>query len=208
MKVYNYEQGSDDWFKVRLGIPTASEFDKILTGTGKSSTQVNAYINKLLAEVITGKPVNTFQKTEAMERGNELEQEAADYYSMLRDVDLQTIGFCTDDAGLYGCSPDRLVGDEGLLEIKCPLAHTHVEYLLSGKMDTGYIPQVQGQLLVTGRKWCDFMSYHPDMPPLIVRVERDEQYISDLQQELNSVAKKIADKKAELISKGFLDEAN
>jgi len=208
MKTYDYEQGSDEWHKVRLGIPTASEFDKILTGTGKPSTQANAYINKLLAEVITGKPVSTFQKTDAMERGNELEQEAADYYSMLNDVELEKTGFCTDDAGLYGCSPDRLIGEEGLLEIKCPLAHTHVEYLLSGKMDTGYIPQVQGQLLVTGRKWCDFMSYHPDMPPMIVRIERNEQYISSLQQELIDVARKIADRKAALIDKGILDEAN
>ncbi len=208
MKVYDFEQGSEEWLQIRLGKPTASEFDKIITGTGSKSTQASDYINKLLAELLTKKPVNTFQKTEAMERGNELEQEAADYYEMLNNIDLVKIGFCVDDAEQYGCSPDRLVGEDGLLEIKCPLAHTHVKYLLSGKMDTGYIPQVQGQLMITGRAWCDFMSYHPDMPPLIVRVARDEEYILNLKGELSGLLSKLNERKSNLISKGFLDEAN
>ncbi len=206
MKVYDFEQGSEEWLQIRLGKPTASEFDKIITGTGKASTQVNGYINKLLAEVIMGKPAESF-KSEAMERGSQLEQEAADYYEMLNDAVLHKVGFCTDDAGLFGCSPDRLVGDDGLLEIKCPLPHTHVSYLLSGKMDTGYKPQVQGQLMITGRAWCDFMSYHPDMPPLIVRVDRDEDYIESLKNELLDVIKQIQVGKNKLISEGVLDAA-
>lgn len=208
MLTHEIEQGTPEWEQVRLGVFTASEFDKVLTGGGKPSTQVNAYINKLLAEIITGKPIASFQKTEAMERGNELEQEAADYYALLEDAPLSKVGFCTDDKSIYGCSPDRLVGDSGLLEIKCPLAHTHVENLLCGKMDIGYKPQVQGQLLVTGRAWCDFMSYHPDMPPLIVRIERDEEYITNLHNALVAAYYELNKRKAELISKGIIDEKN
>ncbi len=204
MKTFDVEQGSEEWFAARVGIPTASKFDKILTPTGKASTQADGYAAELLAEIITGKPVQTFEKTPWMERGNELEAEAALYYELQNDIEVKAVGFCTDDLGLYGCSPDRLVGEDGLLEIKCPAPHTHVQYLLSGKVDNGYMPQIQGQLLVTGRKWCDWMSYNPEMPALVIRVERNEEYIANLKKELEGFAAKLAANKQALKDKGYL----
>lgn len=204
MIIHDVEQGSPEWLAARLGIPTASEVDKIITSTGGVSTQAAAYSARLLAEIITGKPVQTFEKTPYMDRGNELEQEAADYYSFQNDIDLIKVGFCTNDEKTFGCSPDRLIGDDGLLEIKCPAPHTHVQYLLKGEVDRGYYPQIQGQLLVTGRKWCDWLSYNPDMPSLIIRVERDTQYIMSMVAALNKFTKNLNEQKETLKQKGYI----
>ena len=96
------------------------------------------------------------------------------------------VGLCyLDEHRNFSCSPDGLVGEDGGLEIKCPLIHTHVEYLLDGKLPTKYVQQVQGSMLISGRKWWDFMSYYPGLKPLVVRVERDEKFIAKLKDELN-----------------------
>lgn len=180
MIIHDLDQGSPEWFAVRLGIPTASCFDKLITPTGKESTQREAYENQLVAEILTGKPVNDFEGNEWTQRGNELESDAAAFYALQRDIEPVKVGFITNDAGVFGCSPDRLIGDDGLLEIKCPAPHTHVKYMLDRSIDRKYYPQLQGQLLVTGRKWVDIISYHPEMQPVIIRVERDETFLSDL----------------------------
>ena len=112
-----------------------------------------------------------------MDRGQNLEAEAVKFYEYMWDVDTTVVGFCTNDAGTVGASPDRLVGSNGLLEIKCPAEHTHVGYLLHKPVDRSYYPQIMGQMWVTGRRWVDILSYHPEMPPARVRVERDEKYI-------------------------------
>ena len=155
------EQGSEQWHQLRLGIPTASEFDKIITATGAPSKQSEAYANRLLAELIVGHQVETFKKTAWMERGNELEAEAAAYYDLTNDVETEKVSFITDDERTMGCSPDRLIGEEGLLELKCPAPNTQIDYILNGKLDRDYWPQVQGQLLITKRKWVDLVSYYP-----------------------------------------------
>lgn len=204
MKIIDVVQGTDEWIQARLAIPTASEFDKIITPTGKISTQAEAYMNKLLSEVITGKPALTFEKTPWMERGNELEAEAAQFYELQNDLDSVKVGFCMNDEGTIGASPDRLIGADGLLEIKCPAPQTHVGYLLSGKIDRGYWPQVQGQLYITGRKWCDWMSYNPEMPPVIIRVERDESFISLMNAALQDFVIKMNIAKQTLIEKGYI----
>lgn len=180
MIIHDLEQGSPEWFAVRLGIPTASYFDKLITPTGKESTQAETYENKLVAELLTGKPVDDFEGNEYTRQGNEREPDAAAFYALQRDIDPIKVGFVTDDNRTYGCSPDRLIGDDGLLEIKCPAAHTHVKYMLDRNIDRKYYPQIQGQLLVTGRKWVDIISYHPEMQPVIIRVERDEIFLKDL----------------------------
>lgn len=204
MKTYDVEQNTPEWFDVRKGIPTASEFHRILTPTGKKSAQATGYMEKLLAEIILGKPVQTFEKTPWMERGNELEQEASDYYEFENGVEVKKIGFCTDDLGLYGCSPDRLVGEEGGLEIKVVAPNTQVSYLLSGKFDNDYKPQIQGTLLITGRKWWDWQSYCPEMPAVKFRIERDEAYIAELKAELEIFNKKLEESKQSLKDKGYL----
>ncbi len=203
MKIHNVTQGEEDWFKVRLGKPTASSFDKIITPTGKPSTQADKYMNWLLAELMVGKPLETF-KNEWMERGNELEPAAADFYSFTKEVELEKVGFITDDAEAFGCSPDRLIGEDGLLEIKCPAPHTHVGYLLNPIVDGEYMPQLQGQLLITGRKWVDIISYHPELSPVIIRVERNETFIRELGILLGGFMNAMNDKKEILRKKGFL----
>jgi hypothetical protein len=179
MIVHDCVQGTSEWLAVRAGIPTASAFDKILTPKGKLSTQAEKYMHKLLAERLMGRPV-----TEAvsywMGRGNQMEAEAVAYYESLRDLDTVRVGLITNDARTIGASPDRLVGDDGLLEIKVPAEHTHVAYLLTRAVDAEYWPQVQGQLWVTGRAWLDILSYHPEMPPALIRVARDAAYIGAL----------------------------
>jgi hypothetical protein len=204
MIIHDVEQGTPEWFAARLGIPTASEFSKIYTPTGKVSTQAKGYMNKLLAEIITGEPVQTFEKTPWMERGNELEQEAADFYEFLKDTEVSKIGFCTNDAREYGCSPDRLIGETGGLEIKVVAPHTMASYLLSSEIDMDYWPQVQGNMLVTGRDWWDWMAYCPKMPPLIIRVGRADEYIAGLTERLKTFNYDLFMAKDALRSKGYL----
>jgi len=177
MRVIDFPQRSPEWFQARLGIPSASSFDKVITPGGKASTQAEGYLNKLVAEVLTGR-TDGQEPNDAMQRGTLMEPEARAYYELIGGPVVES-GFCIHDDG-FGCSPDGLVGEDGLLEIKCPLSHTHVSYLKDGKIPGIYVPQVQGQLLVMGRQWCDFLSYHPDMKPLLVRVERDEKFIATL----------------------------
>jgi hypothetical protein len=179
MRMRNDEQGSDAWLQSRLGRPTASNFGKLITTTGKASTSAEAYINELIAQRITGE-IPEFFKSEAMQRGNDLEASAKALYEFTRDVEVVEVGLCLHDEFDCGASPDGLVGDDGGLEIKCPLPHTHVSYLRDGNIPSKYIPQVQGCLWITGREWWDFMSYHPAMEDLIVRVYRDEAYIKKL----------------------------
>lgn len=179
MRMRNDEQGSDAWLQSRLGRPTASNFGKLITPTGKASTSAEAYINELIAQRITGE-IPEFFKSEAMQRGNDLEASAKALYEFAMDVEVVEVGLCLHDEFECGASPDGLVGDDGGLEIKCPLPHTHVSYLRDGNMPSKYIPQVQGCLWITEREWWDFMSYNPCMEDLIVRVYRDEAYIKKL----------------------------
>lgn len=182
MIVHNVQQGTPEWFKVRSGIPTASCFDKIITGkTMKPSSQAEGYMAFLIAETLLGRPLDKFEsKPYWMERGQILEQEAADMYAFMRDVTVDKAGFITTDDAIAGCSVDRFVGDDGILEIKCPAPWTHAENLIADGPDPDYHQQRQGQLWITGRKWVDFMSFHPEMPPAIHRVERDDEYIAAL----------------------------
>ena len=179
MRVHNHEQGSEEWLESRLGRPTASNFSKLITPTGKASSSADAYINELIAQKITGE-IPEFYKNAAMERGNELEPAAKALYEFTRDVEVVEVGLCLHDELECGASPDGLVNDDGGIEIKCPLPHTHIGYLKDGKVPTKYIPQIQGCLWITEREWWDFMSYHPSMEDLIVRVYRDEAYIKKM----------------------------
>ena len=192
-------QGDDVWRQARTGIPTASSFDKICTpATAKASTQSEAYMYKLLAEWMTGAKEEE-EPNEWMLRGIELEGQARETYQFVTDNEVVTAGFIySNEERLIGCSPDGLIGAKGGLEIKCPAPHTHVEYLLGGKIPTKYIPQVQGCMLVTGRGWWDFMSFHPEMPPLIVRIDRDDTYICKLSELLGAFNSEMQEKRAKL----------
>jgi hypothetical protein len=119
-----------------------------------------------------------------MERGLIVEAEAADWYEFDQDVTVQRVGFITDDNHTIGCSPDRLVGDDGLLEIKAPLPQTQVEYWISGEVSERFRPQLQGQLYISHRSWVDIVSWHDVLPKLVMRVEPDETFIKALDREL------------------------
>ena len=207
MIVHDCEQGTPEWLAARLGIPTASEFDKIITPTGKPSTQCDAYAHRLLAEIMVGKPVESFEPTAWMDRGNVLEPEAVSFYELQTDFEAVPVGFVTDDLRTMGASPDRLIGDAGLLEIKCPAPHTHVQYLLDGCIDRKYYPQVQGQLLVTGRAWADLVSYHPELPPVVIRIERDLPFLATLTDLLTQFTRGLEAKRRVMVERGYLAAA-
>lgn len=196
MITLNVTQGTPEWLAVRLGIPTASNFDRIVTPKGALSASSEKYLNELVAEWFIGEPV-TNQATEYMERGTTLEAEAVDWYQWDTQLSTSRIGFCTLDDGSAGCSPDLLVGGDGLAEIKCPSAPVHVGYLRGGIHDE-YKCQTQGQLWITGRKWVDVMSFHPIMPKVRVRFDRDEEFIGKLAAAVAAFTVKLADAKAKL----------
>jgi len=183
MKIINCEQGTPEWHAARCGVPSASNFDRIITLDGKPSKQRQKYLYQLAGEKITGTAEEIYQN-EAMQRGKQLEDEARKLYEMLTEKEVKQVGFCLNKNPLYGASPDGLIGEEGLLEIKCPIISTHVGYLLENNLPNDYLQQIQGQLLVTGREWCDFMSYYPAMKPLIVRVIPDKEFQKMLKKEL------------------------
>lgn len=174
---HDVEQGGPEWKMLRLGIPTASQFDKILTPGGKLSASADKYMNTLLAEQLLGVPMDD-ASSGFMERGNVLEKRALGYYELLHDgVVLEKIGFLTRDDRRVGASPDQLVGKDGLLEIKCPSAPNHVGYMRDAE-GIGYKVQVQGQLWIAEREWSDTLSYNPDLPPALVRQTRDDKFIA------------------------------
>jgi hypothetical protein len=200
-------QGSEAWRRARMGVPTASQFNRILTPTGRPSKQAEHYIYELLAELMMGRPLDS-ESYPWMQRGIDLEEDAALWYEMQRDVTTDTIGFCMTDDGTIGASPDRLVGDDGLLEIKCPSPAVHVQYLLYPQrgVDAEYRVQVMGQLYVAERKWCDVVSYHPELPKVIVRVERDDEYIALLDDALRKFCEQLKEGKEELRRQNLLAE--
>jgi YqaJ-like viral recombinase domain len=132
VKTIDCTQGSIEWTAARLGRITASNMEKIISPTGHESKQGDKYMNRLIAEIITGQSEESFAGNAHTERGNEFEQEAADYYAALNDLELQPVGFCLTDDGAIGCSPDRLIGEQGMLEIKTGLGHIFIESALTG----------------------------------------------------------------------------
>ena len=181
MIISQYEQRSPEWFNERLGCVTASNASKIITATGKPSTQAKAYMYQLLAEWEAGKPVDVFEPTAAMQNGIDREDDARNLYSFITGNQVDEVGLIyKDDSKLVGASVDGIIGDSGVWECKCPKASTLIGYRLDDKMPSAYFPQVQMQMYVTDRKWADFFSYHPDIKHFYIRVERDDKYIETL----------------------------
>lgn len=189
MKIIQCKQGTEAWHAARLGLPTASNFGKIVTPAGKPSASAEGYLHRLVAERLLGHPVED-AAGEWIERGRITEAEAVAFYEMQQGVDTQAGGFVTTDDGTAGCSPDRLVGADGGLELKCPSAAVHVGYLLDVE-PRKYWPQIQGALWVTGRVWWDFLSYCPELPPALVRYKRDEEFIATLAREVGIFSARV-----------------
>lgn len=179
LEIFDCEQNSSEWFAARLGIPTASNFSAVLAkGEGKTR---RAYLLKLAGEAITGESAESFGNAHT-ERGHAMEADARNLYAFAQDVEPELVGFMR--RGRAGASPDSLVGSDGLLEIKSKLPHLQLDVLDKGKLPSEHVAQVQGQLLVSGREWADFVSYWPRLPLFCIRVERDEKYIESLKQAL------------------------
>ena len=187
--IRDIEQGSDEWLQLKLGVASASNFDKIITSTGKESESLKKYALQLATELMLETPEPSF-KNDVMARGNEVEPLARDAYQEQTFKVVEQITMFKSDCGNFGYSPDGLVDNDGLVEIKCPIATTHFKYLLDNKMPTDYWQQVQGGLWVSQRKWIDFVSfnsYFKDKKLFIARVERDEEYIAKLAELANKV---------------------
>lgn len=183
LEIAEVEQGTGGWRQWRAGMPTASQFSKIVTGTGKPSTQAAGYLNELLAGCY-GVFNEGFQGNHWTRRGLELEPEARAVYEFLTDCDVMEIGFVSN--GLAGCSPDGAIEVANMLhesfkpfscaglEIKCLKASEHVAILRSQKIPSIHKPQVYGSLWLTGWAWWDFFAYHPSMPHYLQRVTADD----------------------------------
>jgi hypothetical protein len=180
MKIHDVLQGSGDWHRLRIGIPTASNFHRVVTPAGKLSKQAWPYAYFLIAEKLLNESLDSIDHLEWVGRGKELEPEAVRLYEFQNEVKTAPVGFITTDDGRIGCTPDRLiVGHSAALEMKCPAPQTHVGYLLDG-FGLDYVPQAQGQMLVGEFEFVDRYSYHPRMPPVRVRTYRDEAYLRTL----------------------------
>lgn len=183
------EQGTDIWKQLRLGHVTASNISDVMAKikTGESEAR-RKYKVKLVAERLTGNTQDTYSNA-AMEWGVEQEQYAAMAYEVKNNVLLDKTGFWPHESIKWlGVSPDRLVGNDGLVEIKCPMTTTHIDYILEDKVPARYYKQIQCQLWVTGREWCDFVSYDPRLPLenqlFIKRAYPDEAFIQEMQLEV------------------------
>lgn len=197
------EQGSPEWFEQRRGKVTASRIADIMakTKSGYSTSRQN-YLMQLLCERLTGKVEESF-KSAAMQRGNDLEPEARNWYQLETGEIVEQVSFIDhpniNDAG---ASPDGLVGAEGLIEIKCPNTATHIETLRSKKPSDRYYKQMQWQMACTGRKWCDFVSFDNRLPDNLayfcVRIDRNEEAIAEIEAEVNKFLEELAVTQAEL----------
>jgi len=191
MQIIRCEQGTAEWLQARAGIPTASEFSTVMAkgkGSAESKTR-RTYMLKLAGEVLTGLPMESYSNHH-MERGKEMEAEARDLYSFLADVDPEQVGFIRN--GFKGCSPDALVGDAGMVEIKTKLPHLQIDVLLSGDLPPEHKAQCQGALWVAEREWIDFVSYWPKLPLFVTRVTRDEEYIKQLSAAVDQFNEELA----------------
>jgi len=213
MKRVDVEQGSDAWVAARLGIPTASGAHKILTpATRKPSRQADAYMRELLAEWLTGRPVDGVS-TGIIERGMQLEDEARAWYEYTYDADVERVGFVTRDDGMFGGSPDGLVGDEGGLEIKVRSLTNHVAALL--RVDHDHAAQIQSYLYLTDRVWWDRVYWHPSLPAVVCRMHRDDEWIDAFASMLDAFVSRLLDARRYLVEERnctpremILDEAS
>lgn len=191
MIIHDCQQGTDEWFSLRAGKPTASCFDKLITSTGETSESLPGYAITLAGELYAGKPLDAWGGNSYTERGKLLEAEARLAYSYMHDVEPELAGFVTDDTNKSGCSPDSFIETDGLLEIKCLKAENHIKAILyyrkHKKCPPDYVQQTQGQILVCEKLWCDLYFHHPDLPPLIIRQYRDAKICHALSEQINSV---------------------
>jgi YqaJ-like viral recombinase domain len=187
MQIITCEQGTPEWHAARLGIPTASRFATVMAKgkSGGDSVTRKEYMQKLAGEIITGRPMENY-RNEAMERGHEQEAEARSLYAYTFNVTPELVGFVRN--GQAGCSPDALIGNDGVLEIKSKAAHVLIELnerKMRGDFPAEHLAQCQGNLWITEREWIDIAAYCPGMILYQVRAYRAEPYIKTLASEVD-----------------------
>ena len=192
------EQRTDEWHKARYGWATASRLADLMakTKSGSSATR-EKYLTQVVIERITNQPYNSGFTTAAMQRGIDLEPKAICAYEIITGNTVDPVGFIRHPSIDYaGASPDGMIGDDGLIEVKCPESHTHIATIETGKIDRRYMLQMQFQMACAQRQWCDFVSFDDRMPGnlsiKIIRVEKDQKMIDLIESEVIS----------------FLDDAN
>lgn len=199
LKIIDCEQNTSEWYAARTGVITASSFADVMAKGkgGEPSKTRRSYMLKLAAERIRGESADSFSNIYT-ERGHEFEEVAMDLYTQHTGNEIIPCGFMLD---AYGYSPDGLVGDDGAIEIKTKSGHIQIELLLTGELPTEHKAQVQGGLMVSGRKWVDFISYCPGLPIFIKRIDRDEDYIAELRKQLDLFEEELQGIIKEILSK-------
>jgi len=196
MIVHNYEQRSEDWFNVRKGKVTASNG----TAIGNCGKGLITYVNKVMAEFYSSAEKERYTNKD-LQRGIELEEHAVSVYELETGETIEEVGFCEYNE-YAGASPDGLIGSDGLIEIKCKNDEKHFQHLLHGEkaIESGYRWQVAMQLLVTGRKYCNFVCYNPNFENslLVYRIDRDETKIERLREGIAMAGKMIEEIKSKI----------
>jgi putative phage-type endonuclease len=205
-------QGSPEWFALRVGKVTASRVADVIatTKSGPSASRTN-YLAELVAERLTGAPADRYSNA-AMSWGTEKEPEARAAYTFAHEADVGEIGFVDHPKiAMTGASPDGLIGDLGLIEIKCPNTATHIETLIGQKVPGKYVTQMMWQMACTGRAWCDFASFDPRLPAemrlFVKRVHRDDEMIAELEREVSAFLADLDAKVAQLQALYVRDQA-
>lgn len=187
IQILNCAQGTEEWHLARAGVPTASKFATVMAkGEGKTRSK---YMRQLAGEIITGKPMESFSNAHT-DRGHVMEPEARELYAFATDTAPEQVGFIRN--GPKGCSPDSLIGDNGMLEIKTKLPDLLIECLERDEFPSEHRAQCQGALWVAEREWIDIVVYWPEMPVFIKRAHRDDEYITKLSGEIDRFNDELA----------------
>jgi hypothetical protein len=227
MKIYDCEQGTPEWHALHMGRPSASEFHRIVQPGGEARFKKDGtpyksskgelaegrwtYAFELAAQRLLGETKDPIDGLKWVDRGKMLENPAIAHYEFVRGRSTAKVGFITPDHGRWGCSPDRLVvGKDGDplvgLEIKCPGSVKHLEYFING-VTAAYRCQIQGSLMTTGFEFWDFQSYHPQLPEVLLRFERDEEFIDKLEAGLNQFCDEVDFVVAKIKDAGYVPTA-
>ena len=189
--VRDIEQMGPEWFEAKLGTPSASHFDCINPTKGQPSKSAQGYMYRLAYERITGRPASDFMSYD-MRRGVENEPTARALYELLYDVDVEQVALCyPDERKRWGCSPDGLIGKNGGLEIKDAKPEVQIDRLLNGWSKANHFQQINGNMLITGRRWWDRMSHCPGLSARVDRYERDDKFCAALKVALDEFCDKL-----------------
>lgn len=195
MEIFDFPQGSPEWHAIRAGLPTASEFSTVMAKgktAGSESVTRRKYMLRLAGETLTGEPEQTYSNG-FMERGKEWEPEARNLYAFLYSCEPKQVGFIR--SGNKGCSPDALIGDDGMLELKSAIPSVLIDLFLRDTFPSEHLAQCAGNLWVAERQWIDIAVYHPKLPLFVKRLNRDgqlESYIRNMADEVERFNTELA----------------